>query len=94
MAFLSKSSVRIKYDEPSKFEAADGEFHFFSSKGLTYAKPLTIYEQPGLLMDIDKQIEGTAFVTDVRQDFDLAMWNIEAAPKHSMLVMPQDRSRM
>jgi hypothetical protein len=45
-------------------------------------------------MDIDKQIEGTAFVTDVRQDFDLAMWNIEAAPKHSMLVMPQDRSRM
>lgn len=87
-------STRIKYDEPSKFEAADGEFHFFSSKGLTYAKPLTIYKQPGLLMDIDKQIEGTAFVTDVRQDFDLAMWNIEAAPKHSMLVMPQDPANL
>lgn len=45
-------------------------------------------------MDIDKQIEGTAFVTDVRQDYDLAMWNIEAAPKNSMLVMPQDPANL
>lgn len=44
-------------------------------------------------MDIDKQIEGTAFVTDVRSDFDLAMWNIEAAPKNTMLVMPQETWR-
>eukprot|EP00438_Fugacium_kawagutii_P027375 Skav211471 [mRNA] locus=scaffold1118:57574:78397:- [translate_table: standard] len=87
-------STRIQYSEPSKFDAADGASHFFSSKGLTYAPPLAIYEQPGVLMDIDKQIEGTAFVTDVRQDFDLAMWNIEAAPKNSMLVMPQDPANL
>lgn len=67
---------------------------WFSKKGVTYAPPLAIYEQPGQLMDIDKQIEGTAFVTDVRSDFDLAMWNIEAAPKNTMLVMPQDPANL
>jgi len=87
-------STRIVYQEPKDFPAVDGGYHFFTSKGLTYAPPLAIYEQDGVLMDIDKQIEGTAFVTDVRQDYDLAMWNIEAAPKNSMLVMPQDPANL
>ena len=87
-------SARIVYQEPKDFPAVDGGYHFFTSKGLTYAPPLAVYEQDGVLMDIDKQIEGTAFVTDVRQDYDLAMWNIEAAPKNSMLVMPQDPANL
>lgn len=91
---LNDAGTSITYQEPKAFDEVDeGESHWFS-KGLTYAPPLAIYEQPGVLMDIDKQIEGTAFVTDVRSDFDLAMWNIEAAPKNTMLVMPQDPANL
>lgn len=57
-------------------------------------EPVAIYEQPGEKLDIDKQGAATSFVCDVRGDFDVAMWNLEAAPPNMMLVMPDDPANL
>mmetsp|Transcript_49926 Transcript_49926/g.116558 ORF Transcript_49926/g.116558 Transcript_49926/m.116558 type:complete len:976 (+) Transcript_49926:55-2982(+) len=68
------------------------EWSFFKSEASP--PPVAIYEQPGDMLDVDKQNGATSFVTDMRSDFDIAMWNVEAAPPNMMLVYPDDPANL
>eukprot|EP00931_Biecheleriopsis_adriatica_P032579 TRINITY_DN19002_c0_g1_i2.p1 TRINITY_DN19002_c0_g1~~TRINITY_DN19002_c0_g1_i2.p1 ORF type:complete len:966 (-),score=205.10 TRINITY_DN19002_c0_g1_i2:38-2935(-) len=48
--------------------------------------PVAVYKQPGALIDVDQASNHTTFATDLRGDFDITIWNLQAVSPGTMLV--------